>query len=1031
MNGHFPSSLMTKVELDTLTMVPTQIISPSRCQPIIQIVQDTLTGAYLLTQDDVKVTLSEMKNLMMFIKNFNGEFPEPNIEENGIKYWSGKQLYSMILPDISLEQKNNSGEKVIIKRGQLLEGSLDKTVIGTKGLIQNIFNMYGIDRCKQFLDDTQMLITRWLENRAFSVGLGDGIPLNKEMKDEITKITDNAIENSNKIIAETQQGTFQPNLDDEFRKKSLEVEMNKVLTKSGDEVANYINSKFNNKNRFKIMVQAGSKGSNLNIQQIVGSVGQQSIWGQRVENGFTDRTLPHFHKNDYGARSKGFVQNSFMKGMMPHEFFFHMMGGRTGSIDTAVKTSESGYLSRRLMKALEDVKIMYDGTVRNSANNIIQFTYGDDDYDPIKLEKQPISLIELSDAEIEKKYKWDFETEKDWILPNIFEKINNEKDIAVLNDEFNKIVDYRQKMRYNYFSNLDVISINVYLPFNLYRFIYQAIHQFHLPEFNVSDLNPVYVANEVDKLCENIVQYSANKDKGHITKISIRTFLSSKNCIMKYKLSKQVFDYIIKTIYDKIMRAYVQPGEMVGPVAAQSIGEVSTQLTLNTFHAAGVGAKSVVVTSGVPRLKEIINVSKKIKTPSMIIYLKNEHKFDSEKADYLKSQLEYTVISDVIKKTELIYDDFNTSDDEDLEFLQIYQEFNDLVCADSQDQLSKWMLRFEFNREMILNKNISMIDIQKAIYMKTNNADDIQCIVNDDNSSNLILRIRIRYDQNDENSSGLMASLMKLEKDILSISIRGVKGLKKVEKEELSLIVYGSDGTPQNKKEWTLNTDGTNLAEVLMYPYVDTERTISNDIYEIYELFGIEAARNRILYEINQLLSSDGVNYRHLALLADLMTNKGIIMQIDRHGINRLPDNGVITKATFEEVNDMFVKASIYGEHDKMNGVAGNLMMGQFPKGCGTNAFEIVLDEEILEKYGKDDQIITYENDDIDPEIVENEINTLYKNYDTNLNINDEDFDFNMGNNIQEHRIIPVEKEEGETKIIDNKPKKKIIKKKK
>jgi len=147
----------------------------------------------------------------------------------------------------------------------------------------------------------------------------------------------------------------------------------------------------------------------------------------------------------------------------------------------------------------------------------------------------------------------------------------------------------------------------------------------------IPNISPIYIINKVNELCDKIKSYYKEEISSDLLIMMVKFYLLSKRCIFEYKLSEDAFTYIIEKINNKIMNAFVEPGEMVGPIAAQSIGEPSTQMTLNTFHLAGAGAGSVVVTTGVPRLKEIINVSKTMRIPSMSIYLKEEYSEDKDK----------------------------------------------------------------------------------------------------------------------------------------------------------------------------------------------------------------------------------------------------------------------------------------------------------------------------------------------------------------------------------------------------------------
>ena len=310
-----------------------------------------------------------------------------------------------------------------------------------------------------------------------------------------------------------------------------------------------------------------------------------------------------------------------------------------------VDTADSGYTSRKLMKALEDVKVLYDGTVRNANNNIVQFIYGDDGFDPIKLEKQKMDLIELSNLTMEERYKFSIDSEKEW--ENIITKkamkelLETENYQYSLNQEYETLTDCREKLRNNFFKNLDVMALDVFLPVNLYRFIHHSIHKFNLPKFNISDLNPVYIIKRINNLCDYITKYMKESDANELTKISIKSFLSSKMVIMKYRLNKITFDYIVDLVGEKIMMAYVQPGEMVGPVAAQSVGEANTQLTLNSLD---YEEKIMIRKNGeteVVKIGEFIdNIIDGMRNANLI-----EHHPNDTELRYLKDQGKIEVIS--------------------------------------------------------------------------------------------------------------------------------------------------------------------------------------------------------------------------------------------------------------------------------------------------------------------------------------------------------------------------------------------------
>jgi len=401
---------------------------------------------------------------------------------------------------------------------------------------------------------------------------------------------------------------------------------------------------------------------------------------------------------------------------------------------------------------------------------------------------------------------------------------------------------------------------------------------------------------------------------------------------------------------------------MVGVVAAQSIGEPCTQITLNTFHSAGISSASQTV-RGVPRIKELLSNSKNIKGPSTKVYINNDVNKDYDKCKGILNLLETTYINDIVVSSAIYYDknDNETTIDNDSEFLKLYKIFEE-DCSIT----SPWLLRFVFDKEKMYHLGISMQDIYYKIKLYYD--EHIECYFSDDNSDELIFRIKLKDDDKEKNNkydkNDIITELKALEQNIVeNIIIKGVDGIKKVILLEDKDSKYNPlNSVFENNEEWYMETNGNNLLEILIQKDVDSNRTISNDINEVYETLGIEAARQVLLNEINEVLEGEGVNFRHLSLLVDTMTNRGTLLSIDRHGINR-SDIGPFAKCSFEETSDMLIKAGIFGEFDKVNGVSANIMLGQIPP-CGTGDSEIFMDEEKMMNIEENELVQYSELDD-------------------------------------------------------------------
>jgi DNA-directed RNA polymerase beta' subunit len=494
--------------------------------------------------------------------------------------------------------------------------------------------------------------------------------------------------------------------------------------------------------------------------------------------------------------------------------------------------------------------------------------------------------------------------------------------------------------------------------------------------------------------------------------------------------SDVVWDEIVKIDYYDGNNEYVYDFTVPGTESFMVDTGILVHNTLNTFHMAGQGASAIVTTQGVPRIKEIINVAKTIKTPTMSIFLKEEYNQDIEKAKQVLSQIEFTKMQDIVDKTMILYEKNGdtTKFSEDIEYIKTFQDFADIIGLQQcpVDQLSNWVLRIIFNKEKMMNKKIYLKDLQDVIMKKME--EDIQCVFTDDNAKELVLRIKVREDKvkEDNMDKDYVDFLKDLEKILMGITIRGIPNVEKVEPTMKKRLDYYPDGSYKQNTEWYLATNGVNLVDVLMIEEVDSCKTISNDIHEIYEIFGIEAARNILINELFEKLLEGGseVNYRHISLLIDLMTHKGTIMPIERHGINRSSERGAIAKATFEESTEILVKASTFAEVDKMGGVSANVMFGQFPQ-VGTNAFDVLFDET---KFMKEVENLE-EEEILDEDDLTKEIEKDIEELDENQGLNDAfDFDLDITKN-PETKLVPHTIPSGGFQMKTEKKKLKIKKK--
>jgi DNA-directed RNA polymerase beta' subunit len=574
MNAHIPQSLEASTELAEIAAVPHQIVTPRHAKPVIGVVQDSLVGSWRMTRPKVNFTRREFMNMMMWNKRFEGIVP---VGDGPLGRFTGQQILSQLLPPINLEMGNGfmkdaktADEKrdnyVVIKEGIIQQGIMDKDIFSkpSKGIVHTIFKDYGSTQTVNFIDAMQNTVEQFLVYNGFSVGISDLVAdenTRKEM-DKVIKARKTEIEN---ILLQLHLDLFDNNTgktnQQEFEDK-VYTELNKATELSGKIGL----SSLADENRLIAMVRAGSKGSTINIAQMMACVGQQAPEGRRIPYGFSDRTLPHYKKYDDGAEARGFVESSFIQGLTPQEFFFHAMSGREGLIDTAVKTADTGYIQRQLVKAMEDLVIQFDGSVRDARGNVLQFHYGEDGINSTKIETQGLGLSKMTDGDILTQYS---ATGLSW--EGILTQPLAAEEAVALEEFSRQVLEDRKMLVEDVYRNKE--DGYTFASVNLDRLILNASVKFHLDKDQPTDLSPGYVLDGIKKVIHRTQSYHK------LWAAMLRFYLAPHKMIAKQRFTKVAFDTLLELIVLRNWQAWAQPGEQVGIIAAQSIGEPSTQMS--------------------------------------------------------------------------------------------------------------------------------------------------------------------------------------------------------------------------------------------------------------------------------------------------------------------------------------------------------------------------------------------------------------------------------------------------------------------
>lgn len=881
MNMHVPQTEEARTEAQELMGVKHNMVTPRNGEPIIAAIQDFITAAYLLSKKDYLLDRQEFSQVVSYLDhaNMHIDLPPPAILKPK-RMWTGKQILSILMrPNksspvlVNLEAKNRTNHPppkgmlpdmssndgyLVIRNSQIMCGHFDKATVGD-GKKNSVFGVilrdYGPDEAVNAMNRLARVCARWLASVGFSLGISDVMP-SMDLRKRKEVLVEEAYAHCNDLIEKAKYGKLenQPGCDQE---QTLESLISGILSKVRDVVGASCMEELSRYNAPLIMATCGSKGSVINVSQMVACVGQQIISGKRVPNGFQDRSLPHFPKKAKDPPSKGFVRNSFFSGLSPPEFLFHAISGREGLVDTAVKTAETGYMQRRLMKALEDLSAHYDRSVRTSSGIVVQFLYGSDGLDPVSLEGdgQPVEFL------------------RSWKHTKaILDSSKHER--GLLPFEITEYVD--KELRTKRWMK----ECTAHYLSTIRNFIFSSITK------KLADLRDAHgMFDALTKSDEWDEETDLNMGAADFEKSIVDN---------KAKVTLPQLQEFLNICWQKYVKSKVEPGTTVGPIGAQSIGEPGTQMTLKTFHFAGVASMNV--TLGVPRIKEIINAAKAISTPIISSKLYDDQ--SESAARIVKGRLEKTYLGDIASHIEESYrGDFNAVsvfvDMSAVQKLQLEIKLSDIATAIAKDKKLK----------------VKKEDIKE-------------------NYSKNRIRISVKL------GPDAFHITRHLRRNLEHVVVAGIPGITRA--------IININEKENKRKE--LLVEGYGLLDVMTTEGIIGTRTSSNHVMEVQNVLGIEAARSSIINEIDNVMSSHGmgIDNRHIQLLSDSMTFKGEVLGITRFGVAKMKDS-VLMLASFEKTTDHLFNAAFHAKRDSIEGVSESIIMGNPAENCGTSMPSLIL----------------------------------------------------------------------------------------
>lgn len=934
MNMHVVQGPEERTEIEHLMNVKSNLLSSQSSKLTMSLVQDALVAAWRMTRRDQFFTRDQAYTLLGQLKYFkDAAFKRlgPPTFVKPYELYTGRQVFSAALfpEDLNYERWRNTKPKpyqietasseiglldladayddhVLIVRGRLLHGRLCKQCLGTSagGIVYAMCHRrYGVsdderlEYVDRFLSETQRLVNYYLlayDN--FSIGPGD-LVLTSAVRQDVRNVVKTTIRKDARLKLLSVPGAFKtPDALIEHARQKL---LKRLLPKCAELAA----ASLPDLNGCKTVVDCGSKGSSINIGQMTSCVGQQTVEGTRLIKG----RLPCFARNATDGIAQGLVKHSLLHGLNPHEFFHHAQAGREGLVDTAVKTAETGYIQRRVVRASENICVDEDYTVRKWDGSVLQLRYGGDGWATERLVRCSLPYMsyptnEAAVAALRKNFCFSSETMISEEQQECFDQFESVKDEMIRQRQVRAVAYYK----------LGTAPIDeVYMPCVIE-------HTIELVFSGPRGSTPATIGQIKSLLTTMLLTITNKMSISGVTNLTrdyyLRASLPFKRFLKLGATAKQV-DTLCRFVLTKFRDAVCPPGTAVGLSAGESIGEPTTQMTLDTFHFCGVQTTKM-VTSGVPRMQELVALFKTIKLTTMTIVFKN----DQEQATCkdAATKFAYKLIDTTIADVTLEQKIFNVAQPDDPRIQQLfdmYSMFADTLGFD--DAVAFHGVLITLDHMALMYRDMVPYDVAKALRA----ADvGIQCVLASDPNSP---------------EGWYVYYLLPESEDTYQIArcistnthIGGVSNITKTNvRKEVGVYV--------------IDTTGSNLADVLAMPAVDPRRTTTNNLYEIEAVLGIDAASDALFYEYKMPMEAAdaNINDRHLSLVADLQCTEGLLKALTRHGINQ--DHAPLTQISFEKSIENMYKSALFSKTDHMCDVASNVMLGQnIPLGTGKIGF--------------------------------------------------------------------------------------------
>lgn len=954
MNAYALRSYMARVEALIMSYAPNWYISVKSCSPTWGQIQDSVVGCAKLTRTDT--VMNKYHAMQMF-----STIGISKLEESSDHIYTGRDIVSLLLKKNQIDyirkptcfddfyvanyKYNDKESKVVIEGGNMKSGILDKSSVGlsTPGTIFHVINHeYGGRAAITAVFEFQQVALQLLLSKGLTVGISD-IILPASVNDNISRLASVAELKSKLISNQLERKEIIPPIHSTVEDHYELLQINALNVNEESLMREILSNIDINSNGFAQMISHGSRGKIANLKHVMGCIGQTKINGSRMDEGLAfKRTYIYYPRFTTDPVAHGFVRNSYAMGMTLPEVCSQSKAGRYDIISKALATGISGFFSRRCKMSMESaITDNHRRTLKNT--KIVQMIYGEDGLDARSLERVEFRLVMMSNEEL-KNETWvelpEAQSEIDVVITKLFEARDNFREIFIRMEAVTSLP----------------FNTNVLMPVNIKRTVDKMLINMTPEKNNTADIMKSKL-NLIEDLCERLPYKLVNeiqeRKRSKIPKCKIVATTLMKMLIrfelnpkILAKLTSEQLDSVIKIIEYKYCESLIDYGTAVASIASQAISHQLTQSVLDSHHRS-VGAETS--KSEITRINELYGAEDiKLSQTSMRIPMINVTK---EEAQIIANEIEYITLRQFAINYEILLEDIKSLKypkyKNDSVWIREFNEFNPLIKPPSD--LTNWCLRIAINKsQMVVVKNVQLETIIRRLREENQH---IYVVHNPEVSKSIVVRIWFQSAgiRTETATIKVQDRITTLVDKILDTKIRGIENIMNVSVEVSNRLHVNEDGSMTKKQKIVLNTVGSNLEEILMLDNVDSANVTSSSVWDTLRVFGVMAARDKIMRMTRNIMGGDTPNPRHLQIFADEMTRLGGYLNIERGGLNtREPDNVLLRMGYGDPVRTV-IDAAVNNVSSKIYGLTASRMVGSLPRvGTRYNTFEI--DEEFVIK---------------------------------------------------------------------------------